>query len=295
MQERGIRRRVWLWAIGVPLAYFLVWNILAALNPSYSAERLLWPAEIAVRRIVSDPVSVPPSLVDRTLERLQKVVTRYPGSDAAGRAELLLGELYTARKEFDSARKTYRRIMVNYADKAQWVIEGYQAIARTYLVEEAWPKAMETYRTLLKEYPQSPLTMDVPLQMVAVARRHTADAGDAALEEAIAHYKKIIRDVPKGRLSFLASRRLAGCYGMAGRWEEALKTCETIVMDYPTQPEIPRIIWEAGELAKQKPHNPDWAQKISREFAERYPARRQAVERWLAPAVPKTLPTPKAQ
>ena len=121
---------------------------------------------------------------------------------------------------------------------------------------------------------------DVPLQMIVLARQHSADAGEAAIQEAIAHYQRVLETVQKGEVVFAARPRLTTCYTIAGRWGEAAQMFEQLILGYPQRPEL--WLWLRGLVeAGSRLNQPDLVQIVAQRYAERYPARRRVVERWL--------------
>ena len=274
--------RAWLWWIGGPLLFWVLWNFLASRNPIYSSERLLWPAQISALRLSRDPDSAPPASVQRTLSKLQRVIQRYPGSAAAAQAQLLTGGVYAARKDYPSARQAFEKIFTDYPGMTNREIEAYRSIATTYLAEKSWQKALETYRTILSKYSMNPRVLDVPQIMVAVARANTSDAGESVLREAIQHYRFVVGQSKEGSgLYLFAQQELAKCYLVASRWKEAAQVYETLAMTYFNRREVPLWVKAVEELGKKKLENPDLGRNLALQFAERYPQRRQAVEPWL--------------
>ena len=124
--------------------------------------------------------------------------------------------------------------------------------------------------------------MDVPQRMVAVARQFASDAGTSTVKEAIEYYRKaILQSQPGSTLFLIAQQRLAGCYLLAGRWEEATQTYETLVMTYFNRREVPYWMKSVEELGKRRLHEPARAHNLAVEFFKRYPQRRSVVEPWL--------------
>ena len=141
----------WLWLgwILLTLFFWWAWNFLASRNPTYAAERLLWPAQIAAERISKDPDSAPAAQVEKILLKLRQVIQRYPGSNSAARAQLLIGGIHATRKEYAAAHEAFQRVLSDYPTRSIHVITAYRVIARTYMNQKAWGKVLETYRTML--------------------------------------------------------------------------------------------------------------------------------------------------
>ena len=271
-----------LWWISIPLLLVVLWNFLASRNPVYSSERMLWHAQIASLRILKDPASVPPAAVKKTLAGLQEIIRRYPKSNPAVRAQLFIGEIHAARKEFPAAHEALERVLTDYSNRTLHVIDAYRAIAGTYLLEKSWQKALETYRKLLSIYPEDPRVIDVPQLMIGVARPNAPDAGESVLREAIEQYRLVISKCKPGSTLYLvAQQRLAGCYLLAERWKEAAQIYETLIMTYFNRPEVRYWMKNVEELGKRRLGDPSMAHTLALKFAEQHPNRRVLVEPWL--------------
>ena len=274
--------RAWFWWIGGSLFFIVLWNILALSNPAYSSERLLWPAQVAAMRISKTPNAFPPASVQKTISKLQRVIQRYPGSSSAAQAQLLIGGVYAARKEYPPSREVFEKVVVDYPNMTNRGIEAYGAIATTYLAEKQWGKALETYRKILTKYPMNMRAMNVPETMVAVARSKTPDISDAVLREAVQYYRHAIDQSKKGSgLSLVAQQQLAKCYLLDSRWKEAAQIYETLAMTYFNRREVPLWVKAVEELGKKRLENPELGRNLALRFAEQYPQRRQRVEPWL--------------
>ena len=272
-----LRWKPWVLAIA---GVWVLWSVLAAMNPMYSAERMLWPTERVASRIIRDPASTPTTVADRAIAKLEEVVATYPDTRVAAKAKLLIAEVRSARKEHAAARKEFEEVIAGSNTTATQFVDAYKGIARSYLREGNWQKATEMFRELLAKRPADVRVQDVPLQMIVLARQHSADAGEAAIQEAIAHYQRVLETVQKGEVVFAARQRLTTCYTIAVRWEEAAQMFEQLIMGYPQRPEL--WLWLRGLMeAGTRLNQPDLVQIVAQRYAERYPARRRVVERWL--------------
>ncbi len=273
--------RAWLWWVSLLLFFGALWSFLASHNLIYSTERLFWSAQISALRMVKDPASAPPAAVQKTLSRLQEVIRRYPASNLAARAQLLIGQVHAARKEYPAAHEAFQKVISDYPTLARHVIDAYRSDAGTCLMEKSWQKALEIYRKLLSKYPTELRVMDVPQLMAGVAR-NAPDAGESVLREAIQHYHLVIGQCKPGSTLYLvAQQRLAGCYLLASRWKEAAQIYETLVMTYFNRREVRYWMKAVEELGKRRLGDPSRAHTLALQFAEQHPNRRVLVEPWL--------------
>lgn len=281
MTRLGGPTRWWLWGIVVTLGYWALWLLLARTNPTYMSERALWPAEAGAARILEDPVSMPAMVVDQAIEQLQQVIARYPGTATAARAQLLIGDVYGARKDFKAAQRELQQVIDTYSTFTPQVIAAYRGLSLTYQQQEQWGKALDTYRALLQRYPLELRTIEIPLMMVSIAKKHLKDGGDSAFQEAIAHYRGILGKNTSANVAFLARQRLANCYIGSGQWEQAADELEMLVMRYPQRPEVRAWLLGLTKISLGRLKTPGRPLAVAKQFAERYPSRRRVVEPWL--------------
>jgi len=244
-------------------------------------ERLLWPEEFSTKRIVQDPASAAPLVVDETLARLDKVVSRFPGSGTAARAQILRGDIYHSKGKFDLARKEFEKAAQTYPAFPSLVIGAYRRIALTYEKQEAWEGALKTYRNLFERYSSDPRVLDVPLQMVNLARAGALDAGQAVFKEAVGHYQQVLKSSSNPTIVFMARQLLVDCYVRTSHWKEAMGELENLVFLYPGRKEVPRWMKMVDEIGRNRLNDPQGAHSLASRYAEKYPARRRVVESWL--------------
>ena len=291
MKKSSFGRGLFLWAVVVPAVFWGIWNLLSRTNPVYMSERSLWSAEVLARRVSNDPSAMPPLVFTRTFDRLKQVIVRYPGTESAAKAQFMIGEVYAARKEYPAARKEFERVISSYPGQSKQVIVAYRAIALTYQKEKDWARAVETYRTLLKRYPLNLSVQNVPVQIIELSRRYLSQNADQAVQEAVAHYKELIRQAPpRGMLAFAAHQFLAGCYLQKAEWRETVQELETLIMAYPQRREV--VIWlkMAEGIYSQHLKEPDRMQDLAGRFAQKYPQRRQLVAPWLKASSVSEIP-----
>ena len=234
------------------------------------------------RRVSKDPASTPPLVFTRALDQLKQVMLRYPGTESAAKAQLMIGEMYVARKEYPAAREEFRRVCDGAPVHIPEVLAAYQAIAITYQKEKDWAQAMETYRALLKRYPLNPNVQNVPIQIIELSRRTLPPTTDQAVREAIAHYQSVLSQAPRrGALDFSAREFLAGCYLKTNQWKEAAQELEALIMTYPQRREVALWLKMAEGIYSQRLNEPDRMQDLAGRFAQKYPARRKVVAPWL--------------
>jgi outer membrane protein assembly factor BamD len=156
----------------------------------------------------------------------KKIVERHPQSTYAPRARFLIGESYYREGEWDKAIKEFETFLSFYprhqiADLVQFrlAMSYYDQLKPVEQDQAITGKAMEAFKTLVREYPES---------------RYAADA-----------LAKI--DICRGRL---AQKELfvASYYLNQGNPAAARQRLENVIKNYPRTLVIPEALYRLGEV-----------------------------------------------
>jgi outer membrane protein assembly factor BamD len=156
----------------------------------------------------------------------KKIVERHPQSSYAPRARFLIGESYYRESEWDKAIKEFETFLSFYprhqiADLVQFrlAMSYYDQVKPVEQDQATTAKAMEAFKTLVREYPES---------------RYAADA-----------LAKV--DICRGRL---AQKELfvASYYLNQGNPAAARQRLENVVRNYPRTLVIPEALYRLGEV-----------------------------------------------
>ncbi|MGH7384732.1 MAG: outer membrane protein assembly factor BamD [Candidatus Rokuibacteriota bacterium] len=178
----------------------------------------------------------------------RKVAERHPQTSYAPRARFLVGEAFYREGQFDKAIQEFQAFMAFYprheiADLVQFRLSMsyYDQMKPVEQDQEITRKAMEAFRVLVREYPES---------------RYAADA-----------LAKI--DICRGRL---AQKELwvAAYYINQGNPGAARPRLEKVVKEYPRTLVIPEALFRLGEVYSGDGRTED-AQRIYRRLADEYP------------------------
>jgi outer membrane protein assembly factor BamD len=178
----------------------------------------------------------------------QKIVERHPQSIYAPRARFLVGEAYYRESEWDKAIKEFETFLSFYprhqiADLVQYRLSMsyYDQMKPVEQDQEITRKAMDTFKVLVREYPES---------------RYAADA-----------LAKI--DICRGRL---AQKELwvAAYYINQGNPGAARQRLEKVVKEYPRTLVIPEALFRLGEVYSGDGRAEE-SQRMYRQLADEYP------------------------
>jgi outer membrane protein assembly factor BamD len=181
-------------------------------------------------------------------EAFKKIVERHPTSSYAARARFLIGETYYREAEFDKAIVEFRTFLSFYprhqiADLVQYrlAMAYYDQIKPIEQDQTIAVKALEEFKKLVKEYPES---------------RYASDA-----------LAKI--DISRGRA---AQKELwvATYYYNQGNPSGARQRLELVLKEYPRTLVIPEALWLLAEVNSREGKEAA-ARELLRRLAEEYP------------------------
>jgi outer membrane protein assembly factor BamD len=177
----------------------------------------------------------------------QKIVERHPDSSFAPLARFLLGEAYYRDAEFDKAIKEFEAFMAFYprhliADLVQYrlAMSYYDQLKPVEQDQGLTVKALEHFKTLVKEYPESRYATD-GLAKIDICRFRLAQK-----ELWVADYYSKLRNTTAAR------QRL-----------------EIILREYPETLVVPETLFLLAEIQRQE-GEPQEASRTLRRLAEEY-------------------------
>jgi len=185
-------------------------------------------------------------LYEESRQSFRKIYERYPDSAFAPRARFLMGEAYYREAEFNKAIKEFEVFMSFYprhqiADLVQYrlAMGYYDQIKPVEQDQSITSKALEQFRKLLKDYPES---------------RYATDA-----------LAKI--DICRGRL---AQKELwvANWYFTQGNPSAARQRLELILKDYSRTLVVPETLWLLAEVNAREGKTREATELLQRLSAE---------------------------
>jgi outer membrane protein assembly factor BamD len=180
-------------------------------------------------------------------EQFRKVVERHPNSSYAPRARFLIGESFYREPDFDKAATEFEAFLAFYprhqiADLVQFRLAmSYYDQIKPIEQEQAFAqKAMEQFKKLVKEYPESRYATD------AIAKIEVCRGRLAQKEVWVAAYymnqgnpggarqrlEKVIKEYPRAPVMPEALSLLADVNFSEGRDKEAVELLRQVANDY---------------------------------------------------------------
>lgn len=179
---------------------------------------------------------------DQARENLKKIVERHPNSSYAARARFLMGETFYREAEFDKAIKEFEAFMSFFprhqiADLVQFrlAMSYYDQLKPVEQDQGLTQKALDQFRKLVKEYPES---------------RYATEA-----------LAKI--DICRGRLA-QKEVWVANYYFTLGNPSNARQRLELVLKEYPRTLVIPEALFMLAEVNFYEGKNAEAEQLLRR-------------------------------
>lgn len=180
-------------------------------------------------------------------EQFRKVVERHPNSSYAPRAKFLIGETFYREPDFDKAAKEFEGFLAFYprhqiADLVQFRLAmSYYDQIKPIEQEQAFAqKAMEQFKKLVKEYPESRYATDglaklevcrgrLAQKEVWVAAYYVNQGNPGGARQRL---EKVIKEYPRAPVIPEALSLLADVNFSQGRDREAVDLLRQLANDY---------------------------------------------------------------
>ncbi|HET7876956.1 MAG TPA: outer membrane protein assembly factor BamD [Methylomirabilota bacterium] len=178
----------------------------------------------------------------------RKIVERHPESTYAPRARFLIGEAFYREAQWDKAIQEFQTFLAFYprhqiADLVQYrlALAYYDQMKPVEQDQEVARKAMDAFKALVREYPESRYAGDA-LSKIDVCRQRLAqkelwvaayylNQGNAAAGRQ--RLEKLIKDYPRSLVMPEALYRLGEVYAADGLVQESQDTFRRAAEEYP--------------------------------------------------------------
>ncbi len=243
----------------------------------YGLEKKVWRLQKKFTSLTHDPDMIPDQEFENLAGRYQVLLDNYPEAKMAPRLYLQMARVYLLKKDYDKARAVLNEAMDKYGAKPLVAGELLYTIGRSYEPQDKPEKALETYRSIIKEYPMTPQGLNLPLYIVEYYKRLGQPEESARqLKMATEFYRQMAKQEPHSRLELDSLRFLTTSYIAQKQWQNAVKTMTDILMKYAHPSYIDRrslftLIRSINVLCLQKLHDYEQPKKIFRQFIVTHP------------------------
>ena len=185
---------------------------------------------------------------DEARFNFKKIVERHPTSSYAPRARFLIGESYYREGEFENAIKAFEPFLAFFprhqiADLVQFrlAMSYYDQMKAVEQDQGITVKAIESFKTLVKEYPDSRYAGDALAKIdvcrgrlaqkeLWVASYYVTQGSPGAARQRL---EQLLKEYPRTLVVPEALFRLADVYAVEGNNQEAQETFRRLADEYP--------------------------------------------------------------
>ncbi len=249
-----------------------VMGLLGCESRSFKAERKMYKAHKLAEKVFKNPGSTPPMQFDQAIEAYRKIASEYRGSVLEVQAEFSIGHLYLVRGNFDEARAQYRKMTLDCEKKGNLCAEAHFAIGNTYEMEQRWPQAEAEYKFIMKTFPFSVKSLDLPLYIIRhyLKEKATPEKVGAAVDQAVAYYTNLKVDTEQEKGDFVLQGLVSRSYMEGQRWLDALDSLDKLTRDYPDfNPE--EALWVKALIYANKLRDKEKAKEELQKIVSDYP------------------------
>ncbi len=258
--------------IGI-LFIFLSWG----LKSDFMVEKNVAKVYSRFENLAKDTTGVPGQTYESIIKDYYTILKQHPKSPATQTVPLLIGKVYILQKDYETARRVLEQVAVKQADNPELAAEAVSMIAKTYELEDHWPKAKATYERIIKDYALTGVGLSTPVYVANYYQgKNDFNETMEAYNQAIDFYRQVAEAHSNSTIEFDALRFLANCYFAQNRWLEGVQTLGQILMKYPSSNHLTiqranLIIKTINAAAITQLKDPDVAIHIYQKFMDAYP------------------------
>lgn len=238
----------------------------------YVAEKMMFRANYRLNQAIKKLESTPHKVFEKIAGNYKTIIREFPDSPLRAGAQLQLGSVFIAQKDFEGARKAYQEIFVDYPHSDVFKSRAALAIGKTYELENNAMKAIETYEKIIQDYPNTEVGLSVPLYIGNYYRsKGYPEQAREAYARAEQHYLQLAANKPDTVLEVKSLQFLVNLYLAQEKWTKAIETMGQVLLKYPNAPIIGTLVQSINTLSIARLKDTALAERIYTEFMEKNP------------------------
>ncbi len=241
-------------------------------NDDYAVERNYWKVQKQASNIFKNPHATPPKELERVIKLLSGLAQKYPNTQLAISAEFTIAKLYIIKEEYDQSRKQLKKLGSKYNKSKDLIAESLFLAGNSYEIQGKWAAALEQYRRIMNEYPETVRGIDIPVYIAQHYKiKYEPEKMYAAYNEAVGYYKSIAARHPDSPLAYNLNLLAARCSTEIKDWQAAIDTFKTMLVSYKGKVNLDAIMLNIAGIYFYQLNNKDAAKKILGQLLNEYP------------------------
>ncbi len=253
----------------IAIAFYLF-----SINSQYNGERALWKASHQLAKVLQNPESTPDIAYTKLVKRYSRIIKKFSSYPSVmANAYFQLSQVYVAKKDYETARKTLQKIFIVFPKNKILQSEASFAIAQTFEKENNWDEVEKIYKKIIKDYPLTPVGIQMPLILARFYRviKQDETASQMAYQQAEKHYRQLMQKYPNTPAAFGALNLIVSIKVENQKWQDAFNTLKDLALKFPNNPNLLKVFQSINAIAIMKLQDPVQARQVYEEFLRKNP------------------------
>jgi tetratricopeptide (TPR) repeat protein len=200
------------------------------------------------------------------------MLEKYPNARKLSRVHLAMGKIHLQRGALAMSREKFKGVIFDFPEQAAIGAHAQYYLALTYEMEGEWDKALNEFRWILDNYPNSPEALQVPHHIMEhYIKFSDRELANSAYSQALRDYDRFIAKNPDSPQAVYGQWYIALCHEMMEKWEDAIAALEVLVENYPQSSQVLLSLLRIGEMYEIHLGQPDEALKAYGRLVEKSP------------------------
>ncbi|MBI4358215.1 MAG: tetratricopeptide repeat protein [Candidatus Omnitrophica bacterium] len=203
-------------------------------------------------------------------ERFFRVFDRHP---LAGRTAVHAGMLRLFRKEFPEARDWFERALRDYfKTRPSEIADIKLLIGKTYQDEGKWEDAERYYGDLETNYSMTAAALQIPFaRFLHYKATGDVERANQTLDQAIAHYKKLVAEDPHSKIAQYAKRFMFQAYTQKEDWDQVMLSADQELQGETSEDGKGRWLFLKALITENRLKDRERALALYQDFLAQYP------------------------
>ncbi|MGR3311495.1 MAG: tetratricopeptide repeat protein [Candidatus Brocadiales bacterium] len=170
----------------------------------------------------------------------------FPDSKYKGEMRFFKAEIIFEKGDSNAALENYLKA-IERGGTGDFIAQSYYKLGLIYEKLEGYPKAIEYFNTLIKDYPSHTLSEAAIIQTARIYEK-----GQDNPSEALARYQTYLTTIPNGQYTELATFRSAICQFTMKKYDDMAGTFEQFIMNFSTSLWVAEAMYYVGWNLERK-------------------------------------------
>jgi len=240
----------------------------------FKVEKAFWKALHLSKKVFENPTASTPYELKTAVDAFRKIIDDFSGNaQAVNRAQMSIGYIYLAKKDYETARNEFSRLISDCDEKSNVCAEATFSVGNCYEIQGDWENAEKQYKKIMDSYYFTRKGLEIPLYLINKYRATgQLQQMKKEINYAVEYYTRL-KTKPLGKnFSYLLSKLTAQCHLLGQDWPNFIKTLDKIVKDFPINDEVvARTLLTKAFVYEKQLNDENTALSIFDEIQNKYP------------------------